>query len=355
MSAEAQTDRLLELTFSTDNPRAREICEAYWTCTPEGQFPEKITELAKRLGVTKKYVNDLVVAACYATYPECTCRKCGVVTGIFTRRYQFEGVYNVLHNRHWSYVDTDDYFLCGRCHEADQLAQIEEARTAKEEQERHRREAIREAFDNGVYQSLDPLEFTFLVHLASCDSWEEARRRVGIAPKDAHKLLDKLAEMYLIELAYNSADDDYERPQRRRDFYVIMLPELVEVLRNEIPQRCVKSIFSPKSIEVFKRLKRQHAFVFPEIPICAFVDEARVKHLFEQGEFSYFLTCRVDFLICEQDGTPKAAVEFQGGYHADPQQAKRDAFKKRILSAVGLPLTTVTSSELKSEGALPDA
>ncbi|MEJ2637157.1 MAG: DUF2726 domain-containing protein, partial [Calditrichia bacterium] len=50
------------------------------------------------------------------------------------------------------------------------------------------------------------------------------------------------------------------------------------------------------------------------------------------------LPCRADFVVCDFEGCPEFAVEYNGGYHEGGQQTERDEFKRRILNEVGLPL-----------------
>jgi hypothetical protein len=112
----------------------------------------------------------------------------------------------------------------------------------------------------------------------------------------------------------------------------------------------VKSIFgSPKALQLYKKLKLEHLYVYPEIPICAFVDREQVEHTFsEPWHRGYFLTCRVDFVVCDPDGKPEFVIEYQGGYHQSADQKKKDAFKKMVLAEVGVSVRSVNSAELKS-------
>lgn len=107
----------------------------------------------------------------------------------------------------------------------------------------------------------------------------------------------------------------------------------------------------PKALELFRKLKLKHPFVYPEIPLCVFIEQSDVEHLFEPGDLNHFLACRVSFLICEHDGLPICAVEYQAAI--SDGEPRGSSFKRRILDAVGLPLTTITDRELKLEDALP--
>jgi Protein of unknown function (DUF2726) len=323
----------IELKIDTDDPLERQVCEAYWTCTPDGVFLEPIARIAKRFETTSQRVNAIVERSCVAMRIDCQCQRCGKPTALFKRRYQFESAQFDI------YSEPGKFDYCAECRE--QVRKEEQAGRAQA-----KLDMMRWALEGTVYQSLEPLEFDFLVQIAFSFSAFDAQKRIGISRKDGMKLLAKLDSLHLINWSENSCEGTWEP--------VKMLDELKNVLRGQTLRRRVKSIFgSPKAVEVFRKLKSQHPFVYPEIPLCAFVEKSDVEHLFEQGDLNYFLTCRVDFLICERDGTPICALEYQGGYHGDAQQAKRDEFKRRVLSAVGLPLTTVTSADLKNAESLP--
>jgi hypothetical protein len=109
----------------------------------------------------------------------------------------------------------------------------------------------------------------------------------------------------------------------------------------------VKTVFgSSKNLDLYRRLKKELPFVFPEMPISAFIDKSQVEHLFtEDWHYSYFLKARIDCVSCDSEGIPYRAYEYQGGHHQDGEQAKKDAFKKLLLLEVDLPLTEVTSQD----------
>jgi hypothetical protein len=322
-----------ELRVSTSDPIEQQICESYWSVTPQGSFREPIAQVARRFGITSQKVNGIVERGCVAVYQRLTCLRCGKPTAIFKRRYEAESI------GYYKYADPGRFDYCPGC-------KLEAEREERESRAQAKLESMRRAFEGSRHQSLDPLEYNFLIEIASSVTISTAQQRVGVSTRDAKKILEKLDSLDLIDWS----EDDLKRPFDP----IKMLDELRGMLKGEQHRRRVKSIFgSPMAQEVFRKLKSQHPFVYPEIPLCAFIEKSDVEHLFQQGDLGYFLNCRVDFLICELDGTPVSAVEYQGGYHNDPQQAKRDDFKRKILSAVGLSLTTINSGDLKRSDALP--
>ena len=90
-------------------------------------------------------------------------------------------------------------------------------------------------------------------------------------------------------------------------------------------------------------------FVYPEIPLCAFIDKDHIEHLLNgERQHDLFLKVRVDFLICNEEGKPEVVFEYNGGYHEDPTRIEQDKFKKDLLAAVGIAVREVGSKGLKS-------
>jgi very-short-patch-repair endonuclease len=77
------------------------------------------------------------------------------------------------------------------------------------------------------------------------------------------------------------------------------------------------------------------------------LDSDYVAHILdEQWKRNYFLSCRVDFLVCDRDGFPLAAYEYDGSHHHDEQRAEKDRLKDQILAEVGVPVTRCTAADL---------
>jgi hypothetical protein len=52
---------------------------------------------------------------------------------------------------------------------------------------------------------------------------------------------------------------------------------------------------------------------------------------------------RVDFVQCDSESRPLIVYEYQGSGHSNPEEARKDSFKKIIVEAVGLKLTEIPS------------
>ena len=317
----------LKVTITTEDPIERQICEAYWDWNPE-RFAEPIAQIARRFGMKTEQVNAIVQRGCVATRVDCKCHRCGEPTVWFKRRYEFEGIVGEIFSR------PEQFEYCAEC-------QPLVKREQEESWEQSKVEMMKWALDGLIHQSLEPVEFDFLIQLASNSSITKAANQVNISRKHALKLLTKLDAIHLIDWSNKSklTWEDWEASVR-------MLDELRNMLRNEQSRRRVKSIFSIDSLELFRKLKSQYPFVFPELPLCTFIDRSDVEPLLQGDDLNLFLTCRVDFLICDRDGAPMSVVEHDNGHRGDSYLKE---FRRKVLAAVGLPVTTIKDAQIKDE------
>ncbi|MEJ2637551.1 MAG: DUF2726 domain-containing protein [Calditrichia bacterium] len=185
------------------------------------------------------------------------------------------------------------------------------------------------AWERDVYETLSLIEFNCLVQLAITGHMKKAQLAMGLSKDDAVKIMQKLHDLFLIRV-------------EDRDFP--MLPELERALISIGVKRRVGPVFgSPKAPDAYRILKQKYMFVFPEIPLCPFIEKGAVEHLFsEPWHERYFLTCRADFVVCDFEGYPEFAVEYNGG-----QQTDRDELNRRILNEVGLPLRVMGRQDLQ--------
>jgi hypothetical protein len=60
-------------------------------------------------------------------------------------------------------------------------------------------------------------------------------------------------------------------------------------------------------------------------------------------EFQFYSRASLDFLVChdDRDGTFELAVEYDGQYHEDPRQSRRDEIKNDLCARAGLPLIRI--------------
>lgn len=330
---ELGTDAGLELRITTHDPLEKQICEAYWAVDDRGTFLESIASVARRFEITSQQVNSTVVRCCTAVFMKFQCERCGKPTALFTRRYELEAAHFVEYSD-----DPTQFDYCPEC-------RVQEKREQQERRAQAKLEAMRAAFEGSKYEALTAMEYDFLVQLAASSFPIQAQLHLRIARRDAIKILEKLNSLHLIN--WGKKKDVRESLLEP----VVMLDELKTALQGETSRYRVRRIMPPKALELFRKLKLKHPFVYPEIPLCVFIEQSDVEHLFEPGDLNHFLACRVSFLICEHDGLPICAVEYQAAI--SDGEPRGSSFKRRILDAVGLPLTTITDRELKLEDALP--
>jgi Protein of unknown function (DUF2726) len=328
---------VFQIEHLTDDKNVQEICTKYWLTKVNGKFIHLVPELEECFGLGPNKVTELVQKNCRAFLKDKPCAQCGKKF-LFKNRRE----YSAKCASHWT---RSTRLICDECQsEIDKQANLQselEAEISRKEKD----ELMREAFREKVHEKLSDLQFKFLKALATSENFPAAGRKIGISEWNAAGIMNDLNDLNLI---------NYD--VRNRSYY--FLNDLKSFLQKLELKREVKSIFgSPKALECFRLLKEKHQFVFPEIPLCAFIEKSQISHLFTKKlgdwetaspRFKYFLTARVDFLVCDSEGKPQIAYEYQGSYHKDTDQFKKDEFKRLVLKEVGLPLEEITHEDLQS-------
>ncbi len=91
--------------------------------------------------------------------------------------------------------------------------------------------------------------------------------------------------------------------------------------------------------------------VYKEVSVRQVIEAEREE--LTPGEWSFYIQSSFDFLICGAVGRqpPELAVEFDSGFHDNPDQQRKDRLKNRLCQEAGLPLLRVRSDHvLKREG-----
>lgn len=301
--------QLLTINIKTSKSEIREMCELYWDLANDYSFTFKIDEIAKTFDVKKAEVTTIVRENSSAIFNEFRCKLCDKPLATFKIRNELILFFNGFSG----YINTTSR-ICNNC-------------LAENDQEELTR--LKQSFDKSIFETLSDLEFQFLIALAKNDNLDTARQKIGISYQQAVLYFDNFISKGIIG--------------QNKTLGFFFLPEFKAKLEKIGQRPKVKSIFFSKKVQDFyRRLKSEYLFVFPEVPLCTFVEKDDVKHLFNTpGEWlgPYFFTCRLDFVICDENGLPKFAVEYQGGYHTDTEKIiKRDLFKEQVLETVGLKL-----------------
>ena len=304
----------LIIEYLTDNPEDQMLCQMYWKRDKDGQeYTHKSRDVAEKFGYRPGQLQHVLPKLCRAYFAENVCQTCRKVLRYVSSRSAATPAIETI------------------CDECCKKGKEEKRQAGKVEKE----QLMQRAFDSGKYESLPDLEYSFLIALAKTDGGlKPVCRELGIAHELGVKLLNKFHEMHLV----NWGSDG---------FY--FLQEVQVVYAGQPRKKRTKPVFgSKKALALYRVLKRRHLFVFPEIPICAFIDMKDVSHLFTESWHSgYFLMARIDFVVCDRSGDVRFGLEYQGGYHGSSDQIKKDAFKRKLLNEVGVPLNHIDATILK--------
>ncbi|HKV48936.1 MAG TPA: DUF2726 domain-containing protein [Candidatus Acidoferrales bacterium] len=314
------SNRMLDIELFTNDENIRSLCCRYWALNAEGRFLTTVRELGAEFGIEANSVPGIIRANSRAIDTGSLCNHCGSPTIYWETRSQFSfGRWRGAEGR-----------LCKDCTAVEK--QLEEEERKNERQ--RRREEMDAAVERGTYESLSDLEFNLLLALTRVRYKNEAFKAIGVGQQYGAKMFKKLQTLSL-------ADED--------ESHWWLAPSLYTILQNVAFRRKAKSIFgSPLAKEAYRQLKAHYGFVFPEVAICAFIEKATVCHLFTESWHSgYFLTCRIDFVICDEDGKPVFCVEFQGSYHRSGEQTIKDQFKETILAEAGIALQQWTAQDVR--------
>lgn len=313
----------IKILEHTEDSSAQKICRLYWETDSNGNFVHKVAEIAERLGVKQREVVEYVNKHSKAYPADIVCQKCGEPIVFLKSRSDFTT---------YTHQNTEHKY-CPDCQETIDEREAELRRKQASQVRENKIKQMQSAFEIGTYKALDTLEFKFLVALATCDDTRTAAKKVGISDDIADKLLKRFRDQHLISWDGES----YE-----------FIPEFEDALKRCRLRQIIQPIFNPQTLKLYRKLIQKHLFVYPEIPIAAFIQKADVESLFtEDWHGDYFLRARVDFLICDQNGMPLSVAEYHGGYHrSDEHQVKLDKFKEMILRKVGLALHQVTNPKL---------
>jgi len=315
-----------------------DVINFYWGAVG-GKFHHTVKEVAKAASLKPHEVTKIAQKHSHAWYDEQRCPGCGEVT-----RSQW---------RCRSDVSSTLAFKCYKCNYVPKvpspeiISEIEDAKpkpgTAPVSSlpPMSDKDLAILSYANNTYESLNPLEFNVLVEMAKLMRAPEggqpastARKRLGLGKNTFHHIYDKLFDLGLL---YKVGD------------CWAMIDDLVNLALLVGDTRLVSRICSPNAWALYRILKTKEMFVFPETPLIAFVaPEVAEDVMTEHWQKKYFWTCRVDFVVCDQESYPIRAYEYDGGYHKDADMKAKDAFKDAVCAHVGLPLHRIQHKDLQA-------
>lgn len=212
------------------------------------------------------------------------------------------------------------------------------------------------SIENKMYETLSSLELNYLINLSKTSNINKATIITGISDALKIEILRKLGNLNLILAARTTEKmKDYIKSLDyikiitpiKQKYMICIFKDFAKALKT-LNNDKIKQIFGSKSVsKLYKKLKKEYLFVYPEIPVSVIIKKQHIEHLFtETWHSNYFLMCRLDFVVTDQHGMPKFGVEYQGGYHESKEQKVKDDFKKLIMNEAGLEIKYFTASDL---------
>lgn len=310
------------------------ICTEYWEFYfneyNQIKYNHTVADIAKKYNKKPLDITNITKANSFILDTYCTCNTCGAFLSqskIYTRA-----------NMPTYLKSEENYnFICTDCHEEQERIQAEKQEKEQIEKFLNELDEHKKAIETSVYESLNSLELNYLVKLAIIGDSVKVSKFLGISEKRRIELHEKMIDLKLIVPHYKggySIDEDFKH-----------------ALQNIDINSKIKPIFGSKAAHaLYQKLKKKYLYVYPEIPLAAFIQKQDIEHLFtERWHSDYFLMCRLDFVVTDQNGLPKFGVEYQGGYHQNPEQKIKDEFKRQIMNESGLEIQYMNYSDIKDK------
>ncbi len=264
-------------------------------------------------------ITDIVRRNCRAFRSDAICTRCAQRTYYLNSRADiYENIFFPLCERCQNLVDEE------RKQRFDTL--LQERREAKSKKVIE----MQQAYENCVYETLNPKKLRFLIILANNNTLENAIQQSGLSSNDCRAYLNELNNLNLIH---------FEVEEERYSLLNEFRTSLIQLRSSP----AIKSIFnSPIVFSTYQFLKRKYLFVFPEIPVCVITTKEVIIDLFTQNwQERFFQSARVNLLVCDVQRKPLFAVDYDHHQPKSTKDSQKENFKKEILEAVGIPLKIV--------------
>jgi hypothetical protein len=302
---------VLSVEVASENQKIKDLCIQFWDWN-DG-FIQEIDTLVERFEMSRQEIYATLKNVCKVHAP---CRECNKPVWFFQKRPEVR-----------SFCRLYDEWLCNPCRVTFRRGDLGSPLAKREA-------AMRVAYEKGIYERLHPVEHRFLVALAIEGNTNQATKTVGISSAARAPIIEKLLDLGLMNAPINPSEDYY------------LLPEVKELFLREHKNHRIQSVVRKPMRRLFNVLRNKHSNVFPEIPLCVFIEKSAVKHLLATSSDEFlFLTSRIDFLICNEEMVPELAVEYHGGYHENADVKRRDQLKEKLLAEVGIPLRKIVSGD----------
>ncbi|NCD07571.1 MAG: DUF2726 domain-containing protein [Spirochaetia bacterium] len=311
----------------------KEVITKYWEIISRNKqpliFKYMVKDIVEEFGLKQQEISKVVRENSEVIIKDNVCVGCGKYISVARSRSELIDDVRLFCN--------NEYKECNRCRKIREDEEILNKEKEEEEKIAFLFEKHNESIINTRYEELNDLEWNYLVRIGSqYTTPTQVAKKLGLSIKQGNKILNKLFDMSLL------VNNPYKQEIGINDNFANKLKDIG--IKNK-----VKPIFgSELAKKAFRQLKKKYLFVYPEIPVCAIIEKENIDHLLtESWHYNYFLTCRLDFVVTDREGVPEFGVEFQGSYHTDGDQYKKDEFKEMLLNEVGLNIQKLTTEDLK--------
>lgn len=289
----------IAIEYYTEDEQLKSQIEDYFKTSGE-QFVYPLKKLYEKYNAKSNVVfRNQIKGKFAARNAFCYCKQCAELIKSTEDRFEIVS---------WDYEET-----CRKCwnlNEDKRLAQIDET--------------MYTALENSAFHGLTNVELSLFREIIRYGDYAQAGKRLGMDEWSLKQTLEKLKEMHLLHFDILG-------------FGIRILPEYNVLVEQK--DTAVKQFVTDNNKALYKSLRRQHPYVYPEASIAAFVDINKLQHcLTEKWHLNYILAARVDCVICDEDGYPLFAAEYQGSGHNEPKMKVKDEFKKMILINAGIPI-----------------
>lgn len=293
-----------------------EICKLYWEY--KGQdFVWSPIEIADTFGLTETEVAEIVAVNSIAYWHEYICGICAAPLMYFTDRRDFYQHREVVLCSLAEKKAGRALFLCRDCF-LNRPVNLNRA-SLPLGIGASRRYELEQAFYKAEYFKLDCGELDFLKILAGEVHYSGALSQAKLAPNDAAGIVEVLVKHNLISFGLNGTG-------------YWMAPQLLALLQEK--KLAVRSPFcSLEELKAFRILRSKHLFVYPRVPISAFVASDQITDLYDQPWCkAWFLSYNFDFVITNREGVPQKVIDL-----GEKNDDTKEQFINRILDRLNLP------------------
>ena len=252
----------------------KEIINLYWSYDFKQKKFLSIEAITEKYQLKQREINTIIKEYCRAFRLDNLCQECKKPAiyyhskkALISKSNKLEG-YRYINSQYSSYKEEFCGIFCDKC-------------WLKKEKQRLDYQIINmnKAIKDDKINELNRLENKVLYESIHSNKLEDARRKTGLSHSDFSKIINKFIDFGLIVIDKENDKCSYHP----------YMPNIVESKNDS--RRIVSSVFgSVKARDLFFALKQHFDYIYPEIPLAAFIDQNCIKDLLDASwKFYYFL------------------------------------------------------------------